>query len=136
MLGAQSRNVFWKELDGCDILVAPSRTGPDGDSEGGAPTVLLEAQAAGVPIVTTNHADIPFVLAPGGSAVVARENDPAAVAEAINECILNSSQWPDRGEAARRFVAEKHDISAVAGELDSLYERLLKESTGRWGEEN
>src|SRR5439155_22278141 len=52
-------------MAGTRVLLHPSRTAKDGDSEGGAPTILLEAQAIGMPIVTTRHADIPNVVPEG-----------------------------------------------------------------------
>ena len=52
-----------------------ARPRTDGDSEGGAPTILLEAQAIGTPIVTTRHADIPNVVPEGPGVYLCDEHD-------------------------------------------------------------
>ncbi|NIP81231.1 MAG: glycosyltransferase, partial [Gemmatimonadetes bacterium] len=52
----------------------------NGDGEGGAPTTLLEAQAVGLPVVASRHADIPWVVAPEAG-LLAPEEDPEALAE-------------------------------------------------------
>ena len=126
LLGSQPREVFWKELACCDILVVPSTTGPDGDSEGGAPTVLLEAQASGVPIVATDHADIPFVIAPAGEAPIASQGSVAALTGALRECIAKGAKWTAMGEAGMRFVQKHHDIPVVASELEALYNEAMQ----------
>ena len=41
------------ELERANVFVQPSVTASNGDTEGGAPTILLEAQAVGVPLVAT-----------------------------------------------------------------------------------
>ncbi|MBN1760844.1 MAG: glycosyltransferase, partial [Chitinispirillaceae bacterium] len=41
----------------CDIVLVPSRYAKDGDCEGGAPVVCIEALASGVPVVGTRHCD-------------------------------------------------------------------------------
>ena len=69
------------ELASAHIGIQPSRVASNGDTEGGAPTVLLEFQAAGVPVVATRHADIPAVVASADEFVA--ENDAAGLADAL-----------------------------------------------------
>ena len=64
-------------------FIHPSVTAGDGDSEGGAPTILLEAQAIGTPIVTTRHADIPHVVPAGPGVWLCAEHDVAALGDAL-----------------------------------------------------
>ena len=66
-----------------DLFIHPSRHSPEGDCEGGAPTVLLEAMAAGLPIVSTRHCDIPFLLRGYPQARLVGEGDVAGLAGAI-----------------------------------------------------
>jgi colanic acid/amylovoran biosynthesis glycosyltransferase len=125
LLGLQPRARFWEELASCDLLVAPSRTAANGDTEGGAPTVLLEAQAAGVPVVTTDHADIPTVVVPGGSAFLAREGDPGSLAAALEDACAQQARWPEMGATGRRFVSENHDVPVVCSRLESIYDEAI-----------
>lgn len=41
------------------VFIHPSRHSETGDSEGGAPIVLLDAQATGMPVLSTIHCDFP-----------------------------------------------------------------------------
>jgi glycosyltransferase involved in cell wall biosynthesis len=64
------------------LLAVPSRTAGSGDSEG-LPTVVMEAMALGVPVVATNHAGIPEVIADGVTGLLVPEGDAASLAQAI-----------------------------------------------------
>jgi colanic acid/amylovoran biosynthesis glycosyltransferase len=121
-LGAQPRAQFWQELANCHLFVAPSVTASDGDTEGGAPTVLLEAQAAGVPLVTTNHADIPFVVVPQESAFMAAEGEVDSLVEALTEAVRQSARWPEMGAAGRKHVLANHSIPSVCQQLEEIYD--------------
>src|SRR5262249_27000068 len=44
------------------VFLSPSVTSNDGDCEGGAPVAIIEMAASGMPIISTKHCDIPYVL--------------------------------------------------------------------------
>jgi colanic acid/amylovoran biosynthesis glycosyltransferase len=124
LLGSQPYAVVAEELAAADVLVAPSRTAANGDSEGGAPTILLEAQAAGLPVVTTTHADIPFVVG-DGAALLASERDPAALTRCLIRLLEVPEQWSRMGEAGRRHVEKFHDIRIIVRQLECTYFDLM-----------
>ncbi len=126
LLGFQSYHVLQQELAAADILVAPSRTGSDGDTEGGAPTILLEAQTAGLPVLSTTHADIPHVVVPGKSAVLAPEGDPAALAACLEDLLDAPERWAEMGRIGRRHVELEHDVRTTAAALEEVYLSLMK----------
>jgi len=128
-LGALSRAAYREVAERCHILVQPSVTAANGDDEGGAPTVLLEMQASGMPIVATRHADIPHVVREGESARLVPERDVEASAEALRELMAHPEQWPRMAEAGRAFVAERHDIRREAPRLEELYWSAIKTAT-------
>ncbi len=108
------------------IAIQPSRTAADGDTEGGAPTVLLEMQAAGIPVVTTRHADIPFVVDAGDC--LADEGDVDALADALVRLAgLSETDWQDRLLAARRFVESNHDARRIARDIEGHYREAISE---------
>jgi colanic acid/amylovoran biosynthesis glycosyltransferase len=113
-----------RELQSADLLIQPSRTAADGDTEGGAPTILLEAQASGLPVLSTRHADIPEVVVEGKSALLAPEGDWEALADHLSTLCREPERWPEMGRAGRRHVAEAHDIQAEARRLEDLYFEL------------
>lgn len=125
LLGYQPYQQYISEIYRAHILVAPSVTATDGDTEGGAPTVLLEAQATGLPIVTTTHADIPNIVSGGESAVLVPERDPEAIAEALIALADHPERWQKMGEAGRAFVEKYHDVRLEVTALEAQYRRLV-----------
>jgi colanic acid/amylovoran biosynthesis glycosyltransferase len=124
LLGMRPYAEVLRELAWADLLMQPSRTAADGDTEGGAPTILLEAQAAGLPVLSTRHADIPEVVVEGKSALLAPEGDWRAQAENLILLCREPERWQEMGRAGRRHVAEAHDIQAEARRLEELYFEL------------
>ena len=125
LLGAQSHSNFIEELKQTHIFLAPSVTAANGDSEGGAPTVLLEAQAAGVPVVSTYHADIPGVVLDGKSGFLVPERDIQSLAEKLCYLIEHPENWEDMGDAGRAYMSQNHDISVEVINLEEHYGNLI-----------
>jgi colanic acid/amylovoran biosynthesis glycosyltransferase len=128
-LGMRSHDQVIEEMEGCDILFQPSMTAENGDSEGGAPTVLLEAQAAGVPIVSTRHADIPEVVLDGESALLAREADVDDIAAVLETMLDSGHRWAEMGRTGRAWVESCHDIKVVTSQLEEIYQSLVPQLT-------
>lgn len=105
-------------MKGYDFLVHPSLTAADGDSEGGAPTTIIEAQAVGLPVITSTHADIPFIM--GYHDFLAKENDLGSLMEAI-EKIIKCDNIEDYAKMGRQRVSEMHDLK-----LNTSYEANLE----------
>lgn len=104
-----------------DIFVAPSRPTPTWEEQ--YCTVLLEAQAAGLPIVTTNTGGIPENV--GDAAMVVSPGDVPAIAHAIKAFIIDPTLRLRYAQKARRRAVTVHDIKIGANKLDLLYQRLL-----------
>jgi colanic acid/amylovoran biosynthesis glycosyltransferase len=113
--GMQPHHDVIRRLTTAAVLIHPSVTASDGDSEGGAPTILLEAQAIGTPIVATVHADIPNVVPPGPGVWLCGERDVPALAQSLVE----SLQRPTASSAAH--VQAHHDIRQAATRLEAIY---------------
>jgi len=126
LLGYVPYHEMLKELDEAHILLAPSKTASNGDTEGGAPTVLLEAQASGLPIVSTRHADIPYVLSPPAAARLCEEGDVFAVASALAELAAHPDSWVELAASGRAHVEERHDIARAAPQLERVYDEVLR----------
>jgi len=101
-----------------DFLVHPSLTAADGDSEGGAPAIIIEAQAVGLPVITSTHADIPFIM--GYHDFLAKENDLHSLIAAI-EKILKCANIEHYAKMGRQKVSKLHDLK-----LNTSYEANLK----------
>jgi glycosyltransferase involved in cell wall biosynthesis len=108
-----------------DALIQPSRTGPDGDSEGGHPTVVLEAQAQGLPVVGTTHADIPFVVRHGVTGLLVPEEDFNGLAAAVNT--LSKLDRTRMGRLARARALRRHGLEKVQRLQERAYRRAVAE---------
>jgi colanic acid/amylovoran biosynthesis glycosyltransferase len=124
LLGFQSHSAMIAEMNAADILLQPSITAQNGDIEGGAPTTILEAQACGLPVIATTHADIPHVVISGESALLAPEGD----SETLYKHIMLLLQEPERlahmGKAGRAFVEHYHNIENEVQVLEDRYYAL------------
>jgi colanic acid/amylovoran biosynthesis glycosyltransferase len=119
-LGMKPHSEVLQELRRAHVLIHPSRTAANGDTEGGAPTILLEAQAVGVPVVTTHHADIPNVVAPGSGAYFSPENESAQLAENLYQAIqLRQGTDPS-------FVRQQHNVKTEIINLEEHYAGVTK----------
>jgi colanic acid/amylovoran biosynthesis glycosyltransferase len=124
-LGMLSHDDYRQAMDAAHIGLQPSRTASDGDTEGGAPTVLLEMQAAGMPVVATRHADIPTVVADADG--LADEEDVEGVADAIVRAAeLGESDWVARCGRGRALVEAEHDGERTAATTERLYSELTR----------
>jgi colanic acid/amylovoran biosynthesis glycosyltransferase len=124
-VGPKPHGDLIRRLAAAAVLIHPSRTAIDGDSEGGAPTILLEAQAIGTPIVTTRHADIPHVAPEGAGIFLCLERDVAALGDALVAAITGR-----QGSSPRHVVAH-HAVGPAIDRLERVYEELC----GRGGVE-
>jgi colanic acid/amylovoran biosynthesis glycosyltransferase len=129
-LGGASHAEYRQALAQAHMLIQPSRTASDGDTEGGAPTVLIEAQAMGLPVVTTRHADIPFVVADPGR--MADEEDVEGIARIVVQTAeLSDPEREAAARSARASVEANHDATSIARVHQTIYERALEgASTG------
>lgn len=106
--GSKQRRFVQQLMDECDVLIAPSRTAKDGDSEG-LPVVLLEAMAAGLPVISTHHSGIPEAITHGSTGLLVPESDVGALEETIQFAIANPQTLITMAERARRHIEHAHD---------------------------
>ena len=112
-------------LDRATVLVSPSLTASDGDTEGGAPVTLLEAMASGLPIVSTRHADIPYVLKGGEAGLLVEENDTDGLARGLSSLLDTSERREALAEAGRSAVVERHALATQAESLEAHYDSVI-----------
>jgi colanic acid/amylovoran/stewartan biosynthesis glycosyltransferase WcaL/AmsK/CpsK len=119
-------------LDEAHLFVLASMEAADGDREG-TPIVLMEAQACGLPVVSTIHAGIPEVVVDGVTGTLVRENDPRSLARALRELIRRPETWPALGERGRAHVTEAFDVAPCLEELLDVYARAAAAYGGTAG---
>jgi colanic acid/amylovoran biosynthesis glycosyltransferase len=124
-LGFLNHDRYIEEMQRADVFLHPSVVDSEGAGEGGAPTTILEAQALGMPVVSTTHCDIPNVTVPGESAVLVPERDVEALATALGGILDDPGRWEAMGRAGRTHVEANHDIVTEAERLEDRYVALL-----------
>lgn len=114
-----------------DVFVMPSLRDQRGNVDG-LPIVVLEAMAAGRPVVASDVAGLPLAVADGETGVLVPERDPAALASAVGELLADPERARRFGEAGRRRVERELNWAAVAAIHDRLYRRAVeaREETG------
>jgi len=85
---------------------------------------LLEAQAAGLPVVAGRSPGVASVVADGKTGMLAPEGDADAFAEAVKTLLTDPEQRRLLGRAASRRAARENDISVAAHLLDRHIRRL------------
>lgn len=115
---------YLEEVRQCSLLLAPSKRAESGDSEGGAPTVLLEAQACGKPVVATTHADIPYVVEDGKTGILAPPGNIPELADALQHCVNDHDRMVQLGQAGVHRMTERHSISNLAPALEKKYDEI------------
>lgn len=124
-LGAVEQNEVLKLYQQAHIFVLSSITANNGDQEG-IPVVLMEAQAAGLPIISTFHTGIPEAVFDGKSGFLVPEKDVDALTEKLEYLIEHPEIWPDMGRYGRKYVEGKYDIRKLNQKLVEIYQNLIE----------
>jgi glycosyltransferase involved in cell wall biosynthesis len=108
-----------------DLLVLPSFTE-------GMPIVLLEAMAAGIPIVATAVGGVPELLQDGAGGLLVQPRRPPALAAAISQVLTDPQLVQRTTLRAREHVAEHFGSHRMAERYAEVYSRVVTEySKGR-----
>jgi len=114
-------------LKSADIVLAPSVRAADGDTEGGAPVVVIEALCAGVPVVGSNHCDIPNIVSNGSTGLLSAERDTDALARDIRALSNDRRLRAEMGECGVKYARAEHDIVRQARKITGVYREVLGE---------
>jgi glycosyltransferase involved in cell wall biosynthesis len=90
----------------------------------GLPYALLEAMAAGIPVIATPVGAIPDVMADGIHGLLVPPRDGVAIAEALASLAADRERLSWMSRACRRRIRAAYSVERLAGELASHYGRL------------
>lgn len=108
------------------VFIHPSIHSKEGDCEGGAPVVLLDAQATGMPVISTRHCDIPSVVAHRISGMLCSETDQDALCSAILEFArMDQQTYHTYAQYARRHIESTFSAAQTSQQLAALYAYTL-----------
>jgi len=121
--GVQPASVVRECLQEAKIFCVPSVTAANGDSEG-LGMVFAEAQAMGVPVVSTKHGGIPEVVASQETGLLATERDIEALADALVLLLSDEDLWQRFHRAAQQRVEKHFDLTAQTKLLEKIYKTV------------
>lgn len=121
-LGSVSPDRVSELMRTSDVFLHHSVTGKNG-SEEGIPTVLMEAMASGIPVVSTKHSGIPELITDKISGFLVKERDIDDYLDVLRN--LLKIDTTDIIENAKEQVYEKFDISKQNKILLKIYEDIV-----------
>jgi glycosyltransferase involved in cell wall biosynthesis len=121
--GSMDQAALCEAYRGSDCLCQPCRV-LDEDRDG-IPNVLVEAMACGVPVVTTGVSGIPELVTDGVNGLLVPEDDPIALADALQRLREQPELGERLGAAGADTVRERFDGDRLAARLVSLFDGAL-----------
>lgn len=118
LYGAVSGKEKIKLLKASHIFVFPSYAE-------GFPNALLEAMAAGLPVVSTTVGAIPELIEDGRNGFLISPGDLANLKEKLLTLLENETLRRKMGEENMRKVRENYDIEIIAQRLSSIYDSVM-----------
>jgi glycosyltransferase involved in cell wall biosynthesis len=117
-LGRLAGDALADTVAACDLCVWPAINEAYG-------MALLEAQAAGVPVLAGASGGVADIVSHGVTGVLVPPGDSAAFAAALAALLEAPERRRAMGMAAARQAAATHDIAAAASRLDAILRRLV-----------
>jgi glycosyltransferase involved in cell wall biosynthesis len=86
---------------------------------------VLEASAAGLPVVASRVGGLPEVVEDGKTGLLVAPGESASLADALERLVTDVKLRRTMGEAGMAFVREHYDWQRTAQVVEDLYERIL-----------
>ena len=113
-----------------DVLGASDIFALSSDYEGN-PLSVIEAMAAGLPVVSTAAGGVPELLQNGRQGFIVQPGDAKGLSQGISTLLNDGNLRREMGAAASLRAKEKFDVSAMVRAYEELYTELSA-STGAW----
>jgi glycosyltransferase involved in cell wall biosynthesis len=95
----------------------------------GSPNVIVEAMAAGLPIVATSVGDLPDIIKNSQQGFLVEPGDTTGIARAINKLLDDPELRRKMGQAARAWVKDNTNAQAISWRFASFYRSAIKQNT-------
>ncbi len=121
-LGARSQAEITERLAAAHLFALPCTTETDGGMDN-LPTVIMEAMAAGLPVVSTPLAGVPEMVLPDATGLLVPDRNPPALADALASLLANPERARALGAAGRERAAEKFSLERNVAALAEILAR-------------
>lgn len=122
LLGPRPQHEVAKLMGECDVFVLPSVIALDGQMDG-IPMSLMEAMAAGRPIVASSLSGIPELVEHGVSGLLVDATHPDRVAAALRRLAEDPALRERMGWAGQKKVRREFDVKVTAASFIELLDR-------------
>lgn len=109
LLGVLQHNEVYAEMKAARAFVQHSVTTVNGETEG-SPVAIMEAGAAGLPVVATRHGGIPAIVKHGETGLLVDEHDIDGMADAMVALLKDVDKATTMGKAAHLRVSEHFSL--------------------------
>ncbi|MEO7273033.1 MAG: glycosyltransferase, partial [Vicinamibacterales bacterium] len=128
-LGNLSQDEVGAHLGAADVVVIPSIRDDSGNVDG-LPNIVLEALAAGAPVVATTAGGIGTVVDHERTGLVVPERRPDAIAAAVQRLAGDPALRSSLGAAARHMVETRFGWGHTAERFEAAYRRAVANKAG------
>jgi glycosyltransferase involved in cell wall biosynthesis len=125
LTGPQTQAQIAERLAHATLFALPCMHESDGGMDN-LPTVIMEAMAAGLPVISTPLGGIPEMVEPGVNGELVPERDPVALGAAIERLFADPEQARRFGNRGREIAREKFSIETSARQLQQLFEKVTQ----------
>ena len=120
LAGPQTQSQIALRLAHATIFVLPC-TREEGGGMDNLPTVIMEAMAAGLPVISTPLAGVPEMVEHDVNGELVPERDPAAICAALERLISDPVRARRLGDRGREMAREKFSIESSARQLQEIF---------------
>ena len=124
-LGTQPAAMVREWMARATVFCVPSVVAASGDAEGFG-MVFIEAQAMGLPVVSTLSGGIPEAVEHGETGLLVTERDSMALAAALLALIENDELWRRYSAAGRKRVVSQFNLLRQTERLENVFTQLLE----------
>ena len=122
LLGSLSQDAVLEKLQAADIFALASTTDAQGATDV-FPTVILEAMASALPIVSTRLAGIPELIVDDQTGMLVAPGDSTALAQALEQLLCDPELRLRFGHSGRRRIEQHFQIEQTVAPLIEMLER-------------
>jgi colanic acid/amylovoran biosynthesis glycosyltransferase len=123
LTGPQTQSEIAARLAHAAILALPCTREADGAMDN-LPTVIMEAMAAGLPVISTPLGGIPEMVVDELNGALVPDRDPSALAAALERLLDDPQRARQLGERGRQLAREKFSIEESARKLRGIFGKL------------
>ena len=109
LVGPRSQDQVLRAYRRATVFALPCIVASDGNRDG-LPTVLLEAMAVGLPVVSTRLVGVPEIVEHGVDGLLVEPGDSAALAASLTRVLRDGELRDNLSRAGRRKVGQRFDV--------------------------